>query len=198
MRTTLLAFLTLLLIYCKDEQIAFSNIDCKVEKTVSPKGTEIRCTGASLSLKFQLTQQAVELQDNFITVDSQLIQISALQVSGNKKPLNTLDETAQQQFLSDYSKYEIDYFTKELHVEVIHPSSQWVTIGARNWFVWYFRVGKAPAQAGQKVWVQYFTSTIIDDKVLTLNAPIFVGADFAKAGLIVDQMIRSLSTNNPD
>ena len=143
-------------------------------------------------MQFQLPQKSIEVQRNFLIVDSQPIQISPLKVSGTEKNMDSLNATEQKQLLSDYSKYEMDYFTNELKIEITKASNQWVEVGSRNWFIWYFSVGKIPEQMEKKVQTQLFASTIIADKILTINAPIFEGGDFRKAGLIVDQMMKSL------
>ncbi|MFL5739548.1 MAG: hypothetical protein ACJ75B_04980 [Flavisolibacter sp.] len=174
-------------------QTVFTNVDFHLKIVTNQQGKEILYSDSSLSLSFQLNQKSVKLQDNFAFIDSQLIQITPLKVTGFTKSLSALSAAEQKQFLSDYSQYELDYITKELQIEVIDPHNQWVPINSRNWFIWYFRVGSEPVPTGKKIGIQLFASTIIGGKVLTINAPMFAAADFNKAGLIVNQMMESLA-----
>jgi hypothetical protein len=143
-----------------------------------------------------LKQKKVPVEGNFAFVDSQAIQISPLTIKGLKKETAKLTNTEQKQLLSDYSKYELDYFTKELKIEVINPHNQWVAIKSRYWFIWYFRVGKQPVEIETKTSIQLFASTIVSGKVLNINAPILEDGDFSKAGQIVNEMMESLTVKS--
>jgi hypothetical protein len=90
----------------------------------------------------------------------------------------------------------MNYMTSQ-NVEIIDPHNQWVPIKSRHWFIWYFRVGSVPSspEVTKKFSYQLFASTLLDDKVLTINAPIFANGDFTKAGLIVNDMMESISIN---
>ena len=196
MKISILALLGLLLTGFANGQVSFTNIDLNLKKIRTQQGPELDCKGPSVSIKFRVSRDFVLLEGNFIRLDSQVIQVTTLKVSGAPKALSTLDAAEQNQFLAGYSKYEINYLTNELKVEVVNPSNQWVPIKSRNWFIWYFRVGGIPTNVDQKVRVQLFASTLIGDIVLTINAPIFVEKDFQKAGLIVNQMMESISIDN--
>jgi hypothetical protein len=194
MKTSLLTLFSFLFICSVNAQTAFSGVDFSLKLSSSDKGTIINYKDSSLSMKFQLTQRAVQVKDNFLTVDSQLIQITTLAVDGFQKNLNTLNDSEQKEFLSNYSDYELDYFKNELKLEIINPNNQWVAAGSRKWFIWYFRVGNLDVKLTKKVQIQLFASTIVGGKVLTINAPTMVDGDFRKAGLIVNQIMESLTT----
>ncbi len=193
----LISILSLLFFTNTNAQVGFSQADFSIKKSTNTKGTEINCTISSLSLKFQLPQQSVELKENFMILDSQVIQISPLKVEGYKTNMNNLDTAEQKQLLSAYSKYELDYFTEELKLKIINPSNQWVASNNRYWFIWYFRIENVPAQSNKelskKVEIQLFASTLIGDHIFTINAPIMSGGDFAKAALTVNQMMETLT-----
>jgi hypothetical protein len=103
-----------------------------------------------------------------------------------------LSESEQKSFLSQYTKYELDYF-KELGIEVLKPHNQWEPVGGRKWFIWYFGVGKTPVKTEQQVKIQLFASAIVGKRVLTLNAPISDVDNFEKAAKIVNEIMETLS-----
>jgi hypothetical protein len=118
-----------------------------------------------------------------------------LKLSGYKQDSGNLSMTDQKQLLSVYSNYELEYFKNELNIEVVNASNQWVVTKSKGWFIWYFRVGNMPMQVTKPTVIQLFASTLIADKVLTINAPIQADADFNKAGLIVNEMMETLVTS---
>lgn len=194
MKTTLLTFLSLLQICLVNGQVNFSGVEFTLKLNANEKGMVVQYTDSSLSMKFQLTQKAVQLTDNFLNVDTQLIQIGTLAVDGFEKNLNALNDAEQKEFLSNYSQYELNYFKNELKLEIINPNNQWVAIGSRKWFIWYFRVGNLEGvKVAKKVHFQLFASTIVGGKVLTINAPTMADSEFKKAGMIVNQMMESMT-----
>jgi hypothetical protein len=193
MKPIFLSLLGLIIYGCVDGQVEFSNIDFSVKKTGLLKSTEIICAGKSFSLKFQLPQQSIDLKDNFLTIDSQLIQISILQVDGYKTNMANLDSTEQKQLLTAYSNYELEYFTKDLHIEVNSPRNQWVKSNSRHWLIWYFRVDGLPKDAVRNVQFQLFSSTVIGDKIVTINAPVLEGGNPGKGAAIVNQLMETLA-----
>lgn len=193
MRTFLLIILTVLSITNVSGQASFSPIDSKLETQKVNILTELICSSSTMSVKFQLMGIVTVLQhNNFATVDSQTIQIIPLKFSDFKKNPNGQSMIDQKQLLEAYSRYELDYFINELGVEVLNPNSQWVMTESRGWFIWYFRVGKLTIQVDNQTTIQLFASTVIDDKILTLNAPIQSDKDFNKAALIINEMMESI------
>ena len=149
-----------------------------------------------MTVKFPLKRNVTVLQENnFATVDSQTIQITPLKFSDYKESTNGESPGDEKQLLDLYSKYELEYFKNELGIDVINPNSQWVVTKSRGWFIWYFRVGNTPIQVEKQVTIQLFASTVIGNKILTVNAPIFSDEDFNKAGLIVNDMMEGIITS---
>ena len=148
-----------------------------------------------MTVKFPLKRNVTVLeQNNFATVDSQAIQIMPLKFSGYKKSTNGESMSNEKQILEEYSNYELDYFKNELGIELINPDSQWMVTKSKGWFIWYFRVGNTPVQVEKQVTIQLFASTVIGDKILTVNAPILSDGDFNKASLIVNEMMEAIIT----
>jgi hypothetical protein len=196
MKLTLIAFLISLFIINANGQIRFSNIDVKLGIVKSRNSTQLSYYNSTLSYKFELKHTVTRLQDeNFVKIDSQIIQITPLQVDGYKKSPGILDTALQRQFLEKYAQYELDYMKNELNVEIINLNSQWVISKTRGWFIWYFRPKYSLPQLSKQTEIQLFASTIIGDKVLTLNAPIQTGENFGKAAYIVNEIMESLKVD---
>jgi len=176
-------------------QIRFSTVDSKLRTVKSNNSTQLICSNSAMSIKFQLNRNVAVMQlNNFVTIDSQVIQVIPLKFSSTKKDSNNLSMNDQKELLQVYSKYELDYFRNELHIEVINLNSQWVVTKSIGWFIWYFRVGNVPTQVEKRTEIQLFATTMVGaDKVLTINAPILTGDDFAKAGLIVNEMMETFA-----
>ena len=174
-------------------QISFSPVDSKLKTKKSNNLTELICSSPTMTIKFPLKHSVtVSQENNFVTVDSQAIQITPLKYNGYDESTNGQSMSNEKQLLDIYSKYELEYFKNELGIEVINPNSQWVVTKSKGWFIWYFRVGNTPIQVEKQVIIQLFASTVIDDKILTVNAPILSGDDFNKAGLIVNDMMEAI------
>jgi hypothetical protein len=174
-------------------QLSFSPVDSKLKIQKSNNLTELICSSLTMTVKFQLQRHVTALQqNNFATVDSQIIQIIPLKFSGFKKSTNGQNLFDQKQLLDTYSKYELDYFKNELGIDVINTNSQWLVTKSKGWFIWYFRVGNLPTQVDKQTAIQLFASTVIGDKILTVNAPIPSDSDFNKAGLIVNDLMETM------
>ncbi|WP_460571663.1 hypothetical protein [Flaviaesturariibacter terrae] len=154
--------------------------------------SDILCDGPSFHIRLCTARKEVTLQGQLALVDGQLIQVAPLAVGGLRKNIRVLSVAEQKELLAAYSKYELDYFASELGIGVINPNNQWVPLKGRYWFLWYFRVGNTAAGVQQPVRIQLFASTVIGGKILTINAPIMADADFAKAGLFVNELMESI------
>jgi hypothetical protein len=176
-------------------QVSFSNTNCNLTNKSTSTGSDIFCTGAAFSLEFKVNSASQKVGDNFLLVDSQVIQILTLKIDGLKNTPDELSEQEQHNLLANYSEYELAYLTKDLKIGVINPNNQWVDENSRKWLVWYFRVDNKNVEADKKVAIQLFASTIIGNKILDINAPIIVDGDFSKAALLVNQFMESLTDN---
>lgn len=191
MKVFLLILLAGLSVLKLQGQVSFSTVETKLKTAKAGAMTELSCTGSTMSVNFRLKRKVtIQQQKNFIAVDGQTVQVIALQCAGEKEIVSGKD--GAQQLLQAYSRSEMDYFKNELGVELIQPNSQWVKLPSTNWLVWYFRVGKTNMQADNPTAIQLFASTIIGNKVLTINAPVLTDGDFNKAGSIVNDMMESM------
>lgn len=171
-------------------QVSFSPVDGKLQIS----NNELIYSSSSTAVKFPLKRQVtVSPQNNFVTIDSQIIQIMTLKFDGYKNDTKGENLNNQKELLDAYSKYELEYFTSDLGVEVINPNSQWVVTKSKRWFIWYFKLGKVPTQVDTQTEIQLFATTVIGDKVLIINAPIMTGGDFSKVALIVNEFMEALT-----
>lgn len=194
MKSIPLTIFQVLLASCVSGQVLFSPVDSKVKTVENNDSTVLLCQSSTMSVGFQLKHDVRILeQSNFVTIDTQIVQIRPLKFSGYKKSAGNLNIDDQRDLLEIYSKYELNYFKNDLKVDLIDPQNQWVVTKSKGWYIWYFKVGNIPAQVDKPTNIQLFASTVIGDKILTLNAPVESGGDFAKAGTIINDMMEALT-----
>jgi hypothetical protein len=193
MKAFLLIILTGLFFFNASGQVLFSPVESKLKAIKSNNLTELTCSSSTMSVKFRLKRNVTVLQQkNFVTVENQTIQIIPLKFSGYKNSTSRQGINSEKQLLNTYSNYELEYLKNELGVDVKNPNSQWIVTKSKGWLIWYFKVGNMPPQLDKQTSIQLFASTVIGDKILTVNAPIYSNGDFNKAGLIVNEMIETL------
>ncbi len=91
-------------------QVSFSPVDGKLQIN----NNELIYSSSSTAVKFPLKRQVtVSPQDNFVTVDSQIIQIMTLKFDGYKKDTKGENLNNQKELLDAYSKYELEYFKSD-------------------------------------------------------------------------------------
>lgn len=175
-------------------QISFSPVNSKLTTISGNRLTDLVFTSKSLTVSFRLHYNvAVLQQNNLARIDSQVIQVTALEYGGFKKDINPGKLSGQEQILGAYTNYELDYFKNKLGIEVINASHQWVETESRGWFIWYFKVGSIPTPVDRQMQIQLFASTVIGNKILTINAPVLVDGNFEQAGRIVNNMMETLT-----
>jgi hypothetical protein len=192
MRHSQLTLIVLLLCKNLTSQTTFSTLDIEIKRIQSSAFTELICSDSTSLMNFQLKHSVTIMSDNnLVKVDSQLIMITPLKIDGYANILNiNIDD--QRKLLELYSKYEVDYFKTELNVQTSDPIRQWVITNSKTgWLIWFYRITNTPDHSIKQVELQLYASTIIGDKVLTINAPIFSITDFKKASYIVNDFMES-------
>lgn len=175
-------------------QTSFSTVESKLSLSKTNNLTELICSSPTMLIKFKLKHKLTIMpQKNLLSINGQIIQVTPLKINGYKNDVDLQNINNQKKLLEAYSEYELDYLKNDLRTELINLNNQWVIIKSKGWFIWYFRVGKVPIHADKQIKIQLFTSTIIGDNILTINAPMFTDGDFTKAGLIINEMMETLS-----
>src|SRR3954466_5095188 len=119
MKTFLLIILTGLLVTNLGAQVSFSPVECKLKTLRSNKSTDLLCSSSTMSVKFQIQRMVTVLQqNNFVSIDSQAIQITPLKFTGYQKGSSKLSVNSEKELLDAYSKYELAYFKNDLGIEV--------------------------------------------------------------------------------
>jgi hypothetical protein len=198
MRILLLLLTGLFVINKVTAQTSFSTIESKLSISTTNQMGEVICSTPAMVIKFKLNHKLTTMpQGNFLSADSQTVQITPLKVDGPKNDAAWQNLDEQKKLLQAYSSYELDYFKNELHTELINSNNQWVIINSRGWFIWYFKVGQIPIKVARQVKIQLFASTVIGNTILTVNAPVLIEDEFTKAGLIVNELMESLTVVKP-
>jgi len=196
MRTLLLTFLIGFIVTDLHAQVTYSNSDLTIKATKTRDSAQIICSDSVFVLKFRLKRNVTMTEyENFVKVDSQIIQISPIKINGYKKSMTGLSLDEQKEILDSYSNYEIEYIQKEVGIEVLNQKTQWVVTKSRGWLVWYFFLGKMPMEVEKPTKVQLFASTIIGDRVLSINAPVMSIDDVASSAYIVNDMMESMTVS---
>ena len=191
MKTPLIILLISLLSWNLIAQVSFSPVDSKLQTLTG--SSELTCSGSGTTVRFPIKREVTVLSQNTLAkIDQQNIQIMFLKFDGNQKNPTEGNLDNQKQLLDAYSNYELDYFRNTLGIEIINPKNQWVISKSKGWFIWYFRVGNIPTQVENQTEIQLFSTTVIGDKILIINAPITTGGDFSKAATIVNELMEGL------
>ena len=102
-------------------QVSFSPVASKLQIS----NNELICSNSSTAFKFPLKRQVtVSPQNNFVTIDSQILQIMTLKFDGYQKDTKGENFNNQKELLDAYSKNELEYFKSDLGLEILNPSSQ--------------------------------------------------------------------------
>jgi hypothetical protein len=93
-----------LLITSANGQTIFSPVECKLAATKNGDLTELVCSIADMSVRFQLKHELTVLpQNNLVTIDGYTIQVTPLKFSGYKGDVSDQNADGQKQLLEVYS-----------------------------------------------------------------------------------------------
>jgi len=194
MRILLMIFLIGFIVADLQAQITYSNSDLTINTTKTKDSAQIICSDSVFVLKFRLKHSVKPTDyENFVKIDSQIIQIAPIKINGYGKSMNSLSLDEQKQILDNYSNYEIEYLQKEVGVEVLNQKTQWVVTKQRGWLVWYFFLGKMPVEVEKPAKAQLYASTVIGDRIFSINAPIMSLDEVATASYIVNDMMEAIT-----
>jgi hypothetical protein len=170
-------------------QDRYAILELRLDTTSAQGSHKLSALSQTESIGFVLPRLVNMLdQAGFFRIDSQLVQLVLLQID------SVVTGKTDEQSLRAYATYEMDYLRDEVHIPLINPQTQWVrTPSGRGWLVWYFRVGKITLPVEYPVEIQLYASTLLGDKVLTINAPIMQGANFGKAGMLVNGLMETMT-----
>jgi hypothetical protein len=147
--------------------------------------------GTSHSFTFDIPYKSVKPSDvpDFVTIDKQIVQ--ATLVPADKSLENHLSgPDKEKELLTKYMNYELSYYKKKLKQNYSQLSTEWLTIHGRTFLVWYFNMPENYKLVSRQVYV----STLFDDQVVDLNAPVFKMDDWGKARSILVRIAGTMQT----
>lgn len=177
-------------------QVSYSNSDLTIKTIETKDSAQIICSDSIYVVKFRVKHNVKPTDyENFVKIDSQIIQIAPIKINGYGKSMSGLSLDEQKQILDSYSNYEIEYIKNEVGIEILNQKTQWVVTKSRGWLVWYFFLGKMPVAAEKPAKVQLYASTVIGDRIFSINAPIMSLDEVATASYIVNDMMEAITVS---
>lgn len=123
----------------------------------------------------------------FINVSGQIVQSTLVPVAPSIN-LSNLTTAREKDLLVKYMNYELDYYRKKLKQNYTNLETEWVTVQGRLFLVWYFDMPKNYKLVSR----QLYFSTLLNDQVMDLNAPLFKTNDFGKARMVLSRLAGTL------
>jgi hypothetical protein len=114
-------------------------------------------------------------QKNFVMIDDWIFQAFVLGFD-NPKNVDLTTEEEQKRSLSQYVKYEVDYYKNEVGYSCDSLKFEWGKINEKYFYFWYFNT-PPELETLQK---QMFLTTICHDQFLNMNIPLEKTKDFNK------------------
>ncbi|MBS1603938.1 MAG: hypothetical protein JST42_14825 [Bacteroidetes bacterium] len=147
--------------------------------------------GSGHSFTFDIPYRSVKSSDvpGFVTIDRQIVQATIVPAdkSLGKHPTGSDKE---KDLLTRYMNFELSYYKKKLKQNYSQLSTEWLTIHGRTFLVWYFNMPGNYKLVSRQVYV----STLFDDQVVDLNAPVFKMDDWGKARSILVRIAGTMQT----
>jgi len=147
--------------------------------------------GPAHSFTFDIPYKSVKPSDvpGFVTIDKQIVQATLVPADKSLKSHLSGPEK-EKELLTKYMNYELSYYKKKLKQNYSQLSTEWMTIHGRTFLVWYFNMPENYKLVSRQVYV----STIFDDQVVDLNAPVFKMDDWGKARTILVRLAGTMQT----
>jgi len=147
--------------------------------------------GTTHSFTFDIPYKSVKPSDvpGFVTIEKQIVQ--ATLVPADKSLQNHLSgPEKEKELLTKYMNYELSFYKKKLKQNYSQLSTEWMTIHGRTFLVWYFNMPENYKLVSRQVYV----STLFEDQVVDLNAPVFKMDDWGNARAILVRLAGTMQT----
>jgi hypothetical protein len=147
--------------------------------------------GPAHSFTFDIPYKSVKPSDvpGFVTIDKQIVQATLVPADRSLQSHLSGPEK-EKELLTKYMNYELSYYKKKLKQNYSQLSTEWMTIQGRTFLVWYFNMPDNYKLVSRQVYV----STLFDDQVVDLNAPVFKMDDWGKARTILVRLAGTMQT----
>jgi hypothetical protein len=165
--------------------------DVHASLVAGKKRSMIAYAGKDHSFTMDITAKTAKTSDlpGFITIDGQIVQATLVpsQPAVDARQFTTAQE---KDVLTKYMNYELAYYKKKLKQNYTQLETEWITVNDRLFLVWYFDMPKDYKLVSR----QLYFSTLVDDQVLDLNAPVFKTEHFSHARGILNKLVNTLKT----
>ena len=155
--------------------------------------------GKAHSFKIELASKNVKVLDppSFVMADDKIIQVMILDLPEMPSKLSTFTISQQKSALSNYLKYEVDYFKKDLKIGMKNLVKEWVIVDSKLWLVWKFEPTNAYTlePLKDKTVFQIFASTICFNQILDINASLMEGQVISESQGLLNKMMKTLKLN---
>lgn len=155
------------------------------------KKSMIAYAGKGLSFTMDVTAKTAKPSDipGFISVDGQILQ-ATLVPSTPAVDARQFTTAQEKDALTKYMNYELAWYKKKLKQNYSQLQTEWVTVKDRLFLVWYFDMPKDYKLVSR----QLYFSTLYQDQVLDLNAPVFKTEQFSHARGVLNRLVNTLKT----
>jgi len=155
------------------------------------KRSMIAYAGKGHSFTMDVTAKTAKVSDipGFVSVDGQIVQATLVpsQPAVDARQFTTAQE---KEALTKYMNYELAYYKKKLKQNYTQLETEWITINDKLFLVWYFDMPKDYKLVSR----QLYFSTLYQDQVLDLNAPVFKTEQFSHARGVLNRLVNTLKT----
>jgi len=155
------------------------------------KRSMIAYTGKGHSFTMDVNAKTAKTSDipGFVSVDGQIVQATLVpsQPAVDARQFTTAQE---KEALTKYMNYELAYYKKKLKQNYTQLETEWITVNDRLFLVWYFDMPKDYKLVSR----QLYFSTLYQDQVLDLNAPVFKTEQFSHARGVLNKLVNTLKT----
>lgn len=140
----------------------------------SQKGGVMLFSGKKHSLTIEITADSVQPTDqaNFVLVNNQIFQVSLVPLP-DRSDASVIPLARQKEILSGYVGYEMDYFQKQLNLDVRNLQREWIIIDGKGFLIWYFDLLQHSTDKtddpAKPILKQVYLSVLWNDQVLDLN-----------------------------
>lgn len=188
---TLSLFLTLFAGIAVYAQKAAPTEEARASLVAGKKRSMIVYAGKDQSFTMDVNARTAKASDipGFITIDGQIVQATLVPAksSVDARQMTTAQE---KETLTKYMNYELGYYKKKLKQNYSQLQTEWITINDRLFLIWYFDMPKDYKLVSR----QLYFSTLFNNQVLDLNAPVFKTEQFSHARGILNKLVNSLKT----
>jgi hypothetical protein len=133
------------------------------------KGAKVVFNSPEHAFTFDLVSDSIKPPEkpNFLIIDNHVFQYVVLTPS-NRVNYDSLSIERKKVNLTSYMNYELDYFKKDLKLEIENLKTEWVDLNGRLFLFWFFDM----PESNKSVEKQIYLTTICFDNIVGFNTPV--------------------------